>query len=534
MRRFIALFALLAMLTVSVGAQDGPFALAIIHTNDTHAGHLPNSAGNGGVARMATVINQIRAEAPNSILLDAGDRFQGSLFHTQYKGQDQVAIMTLLGYQAMSLGNHEFDNGDETLAQFIDGVTFPVLAANIDVSQTPELAGKVAPSTIIDVNGAQIGVIGILTAETAFISGPGESVVFSDDYVGVINAEAAALTEQGINKIIVVAHMGILDAERVLPQLENVDVFLDGHSHTLFSNTYSAAAGRYPLVFENAAGEKIYYGQTGSNTQYVGRMDVTFDADGVITAASGDTILLSKYITPDPDAEALVADLYEEVQGMTEQLIGATATEMMTGNRLVCRAEECALGSLIADAMRAGTGAQIAIMNGGGIRANLDAGEISLGDVLTIQPFGNIMSTFELAGVNVIAALENGVSGMKAVDGVVERDGLSGRFPQVSGIRFSFDPTRPVGERVVSVEVENKDGTFSAIDPDVVYSMVTNNFVRTGGDGYSILNEQAINPYDFGAVDYELTSAYLSGLGTVSPEPSGRITMVNAELSPLK
>jgi 5'-nucleotidase len=534
MRRFIVLFALAALLTVGVAAQDEAFALAIIHTNDTHAGHLPNSAGNGGVARMATVINLIRAEAPNSLLLDTGDRFQGSLFHTQYKGQDQVAIMNLLGYQAMSLGNHEFDNGDAVLAQFIDGVPFPVLAANIDVEQSPELAGKVAPSAVIGVNGQQIGVIGLTTAETPFISSPGENVIFSDDYVGEINSEAAALTEQGVNKIIVIGHLGILDAERVLPQLENVDIFLDGHSHTLFSNTYNGAAGEYPLTFENAAGETIYYGQTGSNSQYVGRMDVTFDAAGVITAASGDTILLNKYIAADPTAEALVADLYEEVQGLTEQLIGATATETLTGDRLVCRAEECALGNLIADAMRAGTGAQIAIMNGGGIRADIEAGDITLGDVLTVQPFGNIMSTFELTGANVILALENGVSGVTAEDGVVNRDGLSGRFPQVSGIRFAFDPTRGPGDRIVSVEVENEDGTFSALDPDTVYSVVTNNFVRTGGDGYSILAEQAIDPYDFGAVDYELTAAYLSGLGEVAPDLDGRITMVNAELSPLE
>ena len=183
--------------------------------------------------------------------------------------------------------------------------------------------------------------------------------------------------------------------------------------------------------------------------------------------------------------------------------------------------------------MRAGTGQQIAIMNGGGIRANIDAGDITLGDVLTVQPFGNLMSTFELTGANVIAALENGVSGLNAVGGVVSRDGLPGRFPQVSGIRFSFDPNLPVGSRVVSVELDNGDGTFSPLDPDVVYSVVTNAFMRTGGDGYSILAEQSIDPYDFGAIDYELTLAHLVALGTVSPSIEGRIALVNATLSPL-
>lgn len=533
MYKLLLVMAALLMMTGIVGAQDESFTLTIIHTNDTHAGHLPNSAGNGGAARMAAVVNQIRGEADNSILIDAGDRFQGSLFHTQYKGQDQVLVMNMLGYDAMALGNHEFDNGNEVLAAFVSGVAFPVLSSNIDVSEDPLLADKVAPSVVLEVNGQQVGIIGLTTAETPFISSPGAALVFSDDYAGVVNAQAAALNEQGVNKIIVLAHLGIIDAERILPLLENVDVFIDGHSHTLYSNTYTAASGRYPLTFTDATGSSVYYGQTGANSQYVGRLDVTFDAAGVVTAANGDTVLLSKYITPDPEMDALIADLYEEVAAANSELIGATATELLVGDRAVCRAEECALGNIIADAMRAGTGQQIAIMNGGGIRANIDAGDITLGDVLTVQPFGNLMSTFELTGANVILALENGVSGLNAVGGIVSRDGLPGRFPQVSGIRFSFDPNLPAGSRVVSVELDNGDGTFSPLDPDATYSVVTNAFMRTGGDGYSILAEQSIDPYDFGAVDYELTLAHLAALGTVSPSIDGRITLVNATLSPL-
>lgn len=533
MQKVLSVLVMLLLLTGLSAAQDETFSLTIIHTNDTHAGHMPNADGNGGAARMAAVVSQIRAEAENSILLDAGDRFQGSLFHTQYKGRDQVQVMGLLGYDAMTLGNHEFDNGDEILAQFIDAISFPVVSANIDFSTEPLLADKIVPSVIIDVNGELVGVIGITTGETPGISSPGDELVFSDDYAGVINAEAAALTEQGVNKIIVIAHLGILDAIRVIPQLENVDVFIDGHSHTLFSNTAESAAGVYPQTFTDATGATVYYGQTGSNTQYVGRLDVTFDADGVIIAAAGDTIPLDDSVEPDEAMAALIADLYEEVEAANNELIGATATALLDGDRLICRVEECVLGNIIADGMRAGTGQQIAIMNGGGIRANIDAGDITLGDVLTVQPFGNIMSTFELTGANVIKALENGISGLSVVDGIVSRDGLPGRFPQVSGIRFTFDPNLPVGSRVISVEVDNGDGTFSPIDLDATYSMVTNNFMRTGGDDYSILAEQAIDPYDFGAIDYELTVQHLAALGEVSPVIEGRIIMVNAEVAPM-
>jgi len=535
MRRFTLLLLLLAVLSFAAVAQDEePFDITIIHTNDTHAAHLPGSNGNGGVAAMASVVKQIRAEGGNTLFLDAGDRFTGTLFHTQYKGQDQVQIMNLLGYNAMALGNHEFDNGDEVLAAFIDGLNFPVVSANIDFSGSELLNGKVLPYAILDVNGRQVGVIGLTTAETALISNAGDEIVFSDDYAGIVNAQAALLTEEGVNIIMVVMHVGIRDAEAFIPNLSGVDLVVDGHSHTLYSNTYSAASGKYPLQFTNAAGEKIYYVQAGANTQYVGRINMSFDAAGLATAASGDTIALSRYITPDEEATALVADLYEEVRALAEQPIGATAAEMLDGRREVCRVEECTMGNIIADSMRFNSGAQIAIMNGGGVRASIEPGDITLGQALTVQPFSNLLATFELTGANVILALENGVSGIVATDGVISREGLSGRFPQVSGIRYSYDATQEVGSRIVSVELDNGDGTFSAIEPDVVYSVVTNGFMRTGGDGYSVLNDQAINPYDFGTLDIDVTVAYMVSLGTVTPALEGRITIVGATLPPLE
>lgn len=535
MRRFTLLLLLLTMLSIMATAQDEePFDLTIVHTNDTHAAHLPGNTGDGGVAALASVVKQIRADATNTLFLDAGDRFTGTLFHTQYKGQDQVQIMNLLGYNAMALGNHEFDNGDEVLAAFLDGINFPAVSANIDFSQSELLNGKVMPYAILDAGGRQIGVIGLTTAETALISNAGDDIVFNDDYAGIVNEQAAILTEQGVNIIIVVMHVGIRDAEAFIPNLTGVDLVVDGHSHTLYSNAYSAASGEYPLEFQNAAGETIYYVQAGANTQYVGRIDMSFDAAGVATSASGDTIALSNYITPDEEAAALIADLYEEVRALAEQPIGATAAEVLDGRREVCRVEECTMGNIIADSMRFNSGAQIAIMNGGGVRASIDAGDITLGEALTVQPFSNLLATFELTGANVIVALENGVSGIVATDGVISRDGLAGRFPQVSGIRYSYDPTLEVGSRIVSVEIDNGDGTFTAIDPDTVYTVVTNGFMRTGGDGYSILNEQAINPYDFGTLDVDATVAYMASLGTVTPALEGRITIVGATLPALE
>ncbi|MBC8098220.1 MAG: metallophosphoesterase, partial [Armatimonadetes bacterium] len=365
MRKVLTLLCLVIVVVVAsvVSAQDDEtFQITIMHTNDTHAAHNPNSAGNGGVAILAAVINQIRAQAENSLLLDAGDRFTGTLFHTVHKGADQSQIMSLLGYEAMALGNHEFDNGDDVLAAFIDGVTFPVLAANVDVTNSVELNGKVAGTTVLEVNGQQFGIIGLVTADTLNIASPGENVLFDADYAAVANAAAAELTAEGVNKIILLTHTGFSIDEAFIPLLVDIDVVLGGHSHTLFSNQNTGAAGRYPVVFENAAGESIYYGQSLANTQYLGRMDVTFDVDGVVTAATGDSIFLSRYITPDETAAALIAELDIAVSALGDELSGATTDILLTGDRTVCRIEECNLGNLIADSMRFNTGAQIAIM----------------------------------------------------------------------------------------------------------------------------------------------------------------------------
>lgn len=530
MRYISLLLLLLSIINPFVSAQDEePFTLSIIHTNDTRAAHLPDANGNGGAARLAAVVNQIRAQNPNSVVIDAGDRFTGTLFHTQYRGQDQVQIMNLIGYNAMALGNHEFDNGDKVLADFINGLNFPVLSANLDVSGSPDLNSRVLPYTIIDMSGRQIGVIGLTTAQTTEISNPGDALIFNSNYAAIANEYAAVLEDLGVNVVILVVDVGPGEAEVLIPELVGVDVVIGGRSQT----SASTLAGDYMLEFENMAGDTIYYVQAEANTRFVGRMNMTFDADGFVTGVNGELIFLSRYITPDPTVDALVADLYEQVRALSEQPIGATATAVLDGRREVCRVEECSLGSVIAESMRFTSGAQIAIMNGGGIRASIDAGDITLGEALSVQPFSNLLSTFQLSGADLITALENGVSGVSVTDGVIGRSGLSGRFPQVAGIRYSYDPTQAVGSRIVSVEIQAEDGSFSPIEPDTLYTVVTNGFIRTGGDGYTVLAERSVNPYDFGALDIEASIAYFAYLGTIEPVIDGRITIVGAELEPL-
>ncbi len=527
------LLLVVAAFTSVAFAQDDVFKLTIMHTNDVHGAYgaydaKQDATTDGGAARQMTVINQIRAEGGNSILLDGGDRFTGTLFHQQWRGEEASRIMNTMKYDAMTVGNHEFDNGDTTLAKFVDALQFPIVTS--DVTFGADLKDKIKPYTVLEVGGQKIGVIGLTPPDTAILSSPGPDVKFNSDLVGIVQPIVDDLTAQGINKIILLTHIGLLVDEDLATKVSNVDLIVGGHSHSLLSNSYVGAEGTYPVVAKDKDGKNVYIVQAGSSLKYMGRLNVQWDKDGVVTSASGDTILLSRYIAPDADMTKLIDELRVPISTLTSQEIGETSV-FLVGDRKVCRVEECNLGNFAADAMRAYSKAQIAITNGGGIRSNVPVGvdipadlklaetlKVTLGDVLTVFPFGNVVATFELKGSDVIAALENGVS---------QVEGGAGRFPQVSGIRFSWDGSKEAGKRIVSVEVLGADGTYSPIDPDATYTLASNDFMRRGGDGYSVFKDNAINPYDGGSPLDIVLADYVKVNSPINPQVEGRITRVD-------
>jgi 5'-nucleotidase len=538
-RRIGLLLSLLVLIVVlipiTVAQEEETFSLTIMHTNDEHAAHEPDANGDGGAARQATVVDQIRAEVENSLLLDGGDRFTGTLFHVQYRGQDSAMLMNALGYDAMTLGNHEFDDGSDVLAAFINALDFPVVTANVDFSESEQLAGLVEPWVIMEVGGESIGIIGLVTPETEILSKPAAELIFDYDLAGVAQEMVDELTAMGVNKIILLTHIGYNADLEVGQAVSGVDVIVGGHTNTFLSNIYQGAVGEYPTVLTSASGEPLLVVQASTKTKYLGRLDVEFDASGVLTGWEGDAILLSRYIAADPEIADMIAGLAEPIEELRATAVGETGV-FLVGDRAVCRYAECNLGNLITDAMIAETGAQIAIQNGGGIRANIpneDTPEdlafdtpatVTLGDVLTVLPFGNLVSTLELRGEDVWAALEHGVSRAENP----ENEG-TGRFPQVSGLRYTWDGSQEVGSRLISVEVLNAEGDYEPLDLDAVYTVVTNDFTRTGGDGYEMLRDNAIEPYDFGRPLDQVVADYIAANSPVAPEIEGRITRIDAQ-----
>ena len=496
---------------------DGPLTVTILHTNDTHA-HLEsfepfNQPLQGGVARRYTAIQEVRAEGGNVLLLDAGDAFQGTLFFTQWRGKEEAHFMNALGYQAMVVGNHEFDSGPATLSAFVEQADFPILSANVDVSAEPTLAGKIPAYEILDVAGERIGVLGLTTEDTAFTSSPGPSVVFTD-FAASAEETIAALEAKGINKIIALTHLGYRADLELANSVDGIDVIVGGHSHTALGDMVGAS-GPYPTVTTAPGGDIVLVVTAYEWGKYLGRLDLTFTADGSVKSYSGAPIFIDESVAEDPDIAAAVAEYAAPIEELKATIVGHSTVDL-EGARELVRSRETNLGNLICDAMlwdTASEGTQISIQNGGGIRSSIPAGDVTMGQILEVLPFGNQIATFGLKGSDVWAALENGVSQIE------ER---SGRFPHVAGLRFSFDRARDAGSRILSVEVRESDGTYEPIDLQAAYKVASNNFMRGGGDGYDVFADQAIDAYDSGSVLADAVARYVTETSPVSPTEEGR------------
>ena len=510
----------------SIAASHKVLNLTILHTNDFHARFRPiskydnncsaenNAEGKcfGGSARLITAIEDARSRHENTVLLDGGDQFQGTLFYNLYKGKVAAEMMNKLGYDGMTVGNHEFDDGPETLRAFMDAVNFPVLMANANVDMEPELKGKLQKSTVIERSGHKIGLIGLVTEDVVDISSPGDNIIFTDA-ITAAQAEVDSLTAAGVGIIILMSHSSYEIDKEIAANTTGIDVIVGGHDNAYLSNISDRAKGPYPTVVNGTQIVQAYaYGK------YLGELSVVFDDEGEVISATGEPITIDGSVNENSQIVARLDELEKPITDLKETLVGNVSSSL-NGDRAVCRVQECDMGNMITDAMRAAgmeKGYSIALANSGGIRASLDSGQVTLGEIMTILPFQNTMSTFKVTGKQLLAAIENGVSQVE--------DG-SGRFPQVSGMRFSFDASKPANERVTSIEIQESNGSFSALNLYGTYGMVSNNFIRAGGDGYKMFRS-ATDIYDFGPDLADVVVDYIKANPGYSGFTDNRITQI--------
>jgi 5'-nucleotidase len=460
--------------------------------------------------------DKLKAEGQNVILLDAGDQYQGSLFYTTYKGKDTVELMNMVGFDAMAVGNHEFDDGPAGLQLLAEGAKFPVISGNLDVSQSPELKGKLGDTVTLEVGGQKIGIVSALAMDTPETSSPGDKVIFKDD-LDSLKGDVQALSDAGVNKIIALTHEGYKRDQQIAAEVPGVDAVVGGHSHTLLGSM-EKAEGPYPTMVKAADGGKVPVVTAYAYSKYLGHLVLTWNDAGKLIKAEGEPILLDASVTPDPKVAARVKELAGPIEKLKQQRV-AEIKAPIDGDRTSCRQRECEMGNVVTEAMLdrvKNQGISIAIENGGGLRASLPAGPLAMGDVLAVLPFQNTLSTFQLKGADVVAALENGAS---------QYDDGAGRFAQVAGLRYTVDPAAAAGSRISDVQI--RDGQdWKPIDMNETYGVVSNNYLRQGGDGYKIFETGATDAYDFGPDLADVLAEYLAKQGPgFAPALDGRITV---------
>jgi len=523
----------------SLGLFQPQFNLRILHTNDHHAHLEPVTVSEtkpaipgvpavslgvqlasedartaGGIARRKTLVDSLKAiNSRETLLLDAGDIFQGTLYFNQYLGQADLPFYNQMNYQAVTLGNHEFDRGQTVLANFIKKAKFPMLSANLKIDHNSPLAGLVKPWVILSVKGKKIGVFGLTTEATAQMSSPGEGVSFTDSIQSAKKA-VSELKKQGVNKIIGLTHIGLESDLNLAKNVNDIDIIIGGHSHTplgLMPNSKQP----YPIVETTPNGQKVLVVTAWEWGKYLGDLQVKFNRQGEVISWQGIPHAIDNQIQPDATFAKQLEKFSASLAVLRQTIIGKTSV-LLDGSRDQVRTQETNLGNLITDAMLnklRPDGAQIALLNSGGIRSSIPVGNISVSQVIEVLPFGNTMARLDLTGEQIKQSLEHGVSQVELGEG---------RFPQVSGLKFIYDPQAPVGYRIISINIIDQSGQEKPIDLTATYRVVTNNFMSTGGDGYEVM-KSGKNQIDTGFLLADVVIDYIKQQSDINLKSGDRI-----------
>ncbi|MCA3564655.1 MAG: bifunctional metallophosphatase/5'-nucleotidase [Methylocystis sp.] len=453
--------------------------------------------GRGGFARLAAIARAERAKGVPLLYAHAGDMFSPSLMSGFDQGQHTLELLNVVPPDIFVPGNHEFDFGKDNYFKLTKLAKYPTFAANLRAADGSVLPGH-KDRAMVDLGPVKVGIFGVTLANTPLMSSPGD-LRFLDEMTAV-REQSRALREAGADMVVAVAHTDFSrDLEIARSRL--VDVLLTGHDHDL------------RVIYDN----RTVMVESGEEGEYVTAIDIYAtigerDGKRAVTWLPRFRIIDSGSVTPDPEALAIVKAYEGELSKELDVALGATAVELDSRSASV-RSQETAIGNLIADAIRASTGADAAITNGGGIRGNRQypAGTtLTRRDILTELPFGNSTAMVEITGKDIKDALENGVS---------QIDNRAGRFPQVSGMTFTVDQKASVGSRIMALQVAGKD-----VDPAAKYKLATNDFLLGGGDGYTALGRgRVLIGKTDGRLMASVVMAYVRAAGTIQSKVDGRI-----------
>ncbi len=563
------------LLSVLVLPAQG-FDLTILHVNDSHSylnstqdtitpGGEKVSAELGGWPQLATLVNRVRRQQKNVALLHAGDAVQGGLYFMKFNGEPEMRFLNRLGFDAMVLGNHEFDKGADFLARFLDYAHIPILGANVSAPGVPRLSRKLKPYVILSYGGERVGVIGLTTKDTRFISSPGPGVAFGDE-AATARAQVSGLEAMGIDKIILLTHVGLENDRKLAAEVPGVDVIVGGHSHTLLGDSGHlrqlglTPVDAYPVLVKGADGNDVLIVTAWKWARILGRLDVTFDGGGHVVKAVGHPVLLvadgfrqrdaggaevvltgaarsrvlgvlaeggvAEVVPKDGPSVAFLDPYAKGVEALRLEVIGQAVSDIPhirvpgVTTSGVSLPDGSLLAPMVAGAMldklaETGKPADIALLNAGGVCDSIRQGGISVGTVYGLMPFGNTLSVLDVTGEQFRQALEYGVTRGR------------GAFPYVAGARYTADMNRLNGQRITRVEVW-QDGQWQGLETDRTYRLVTNTYLAGGGDGYTMLKAAGCwDDIGFGVAQTFIE--YVKGHKRLSPPQSTGVTYLPAK-----
>lgn len=495
----------------TVGAEKAKdYELVIAHTNDVHGRAI---SGDGmGYARIATVIDQLKGDSANKnvIYLDAGDTFHGTNFATLEKGESIGKILDKMGLVATTTGNHDFNYGKERIKELDEKHSFDVLAANV---KDAEGNYYLKPFIVEEIDGVKVGILGLASPETIYKTNPNNVSGLTFEEPGKAVKEAVAdLKKEGAEYIIVLSHLGDDETTKASERsdaaaVEGVNLIIDGHSHTLLKE--KKMVNGIPVVSTGEYGKNLGIVKIDFDDFKKGVDPVTYelitkeqamgtkDAEGKIVGGIAEKKEIAEYIN----------EIKEQQKAITEVKIGKSDVQL-DGQREQVRTGETNLSDLITDAMVWKSGSDMALTNGGGIRASIKPGDITVGDVITVLPFGNYVVTKEMTGADIKAALEHGFK---------DTPNAAGSQAQIGGITVNVDTTKPAGERVSNIRFRNG----KKFDMNRKYVVATNDFMAVGGDGYSMFKGKR-EVANFPGLD-EVVIEYIQKKGITTKKADGRV-----------
>ena len=479
--------------------RDCPVRVPLLQVNDVYQFAPVDGGTRGGLARVATLRKQIMAESPHTLFLMAGDTISPSIESNTYKGQQMIEAWNAAGLDYAAFGNHEFDFGPETLRERVRESKFKWLAANVVEKPSGKLFADTPEFVIREFDGVKVGLFGILLPDTRVTSSPGPNVNILDPCATAARV-IPKIRAKGAKVIVALTHLS-MNEDKQLARCSGVDVIIGGHEHTLLESM----AGHAPIF------------KMTSDARELGRIDLNINkTTGMLESIDWKVIPVTNETADDPGFASLDRK-YGDLLRSLEQPVGRTDVELDIKSESV-RTRETNMGNFIADTYRQATGADVALVNGGAIRADvlIKPGVLTKRDVLSVLPFNNKVVKIQISGAVLRAVLEHGVAS-------IGTEAQPGRFPQVSGVRFTYDASRKPGSRLTSVTVNGKPLADRA-----TYTVAATSYVIEGGDGYKAFGSPTflIRP-DQGLSESDLLQQAIGAVPSIAPKVDGRIQRVD-------